>query len=475
MKKHLPTLDRILFVGMLLATVLAPTQFGFRLAGVNVCLVDPLIWGLGGVLGLRLLLARDCRWLLALPPAIVLFVGWATLSLVKAEALGAGIKDLIQYLEYLVVAVLLYLAVWRVEEQRRPLLIAFFGSATAVVGIGLVHYFAGDGLEPFQVRATFGNVTVLGGYLALMLPLAASLAWLAGRRPPSGGRQASTSGLQDFETPVSGLPSPVSGLPSPVSSLRSPVSSLQSPVSRLRSPVSSLRSSVSRLWLLALLVGGLVLLLAGGSLLAVLLALGVLLARAGRRLAWVGGIALLAVLLFVLPRLPRENLWVAHDSIAFFTPHGEPVIRYAEWQAAASMTAENPWLGVGVGNYQRNIGRYYGMLPSDNIKAEPDSQNLFLMVASSTGIPGLFAFAAILLGAICGALRGERDGSPRTATETALAWGAAAALLAFAVNALWAPMLVRGLGIPLAFLLAIARAAGLPKPSQAKPRARVPG
>jgi hypothetical protein len=122
------------------------------------------------------------------------------------------------------------------------------------------------------------------------------------------------------------------------------------------------------------------------------------------------------------------------------------------------MTLTHPWTGVGLGNYQKHIGQYYAQVPRRTGPAEPDTQNLYLVLASSLGLPGLLAFLAVLAYAASAALRGAAGAAPEDRRWQA--WGVAGALGAFAITAVWHPLLVRGIGLPLVFLLALARSVG---------------
>ena len=70
--------------------------------------------------------------------------------------------------------------------------------------------------------------------------------------------------------------------------------------------------------------------------------------------------------------------------------------RYLEWQAALNMMQAHPFLGVGLGNYQHNIGPYYGDLPKINT-AEPNQDNGYLIIASTTGFLGLIMLTWIFI------------------------------------------------------------------------------
>jgi len=163
----------------------------------------------------------------------------------------------------------------------------------------------------------------------------------------------------------------------------------------------------------------------------------------------------LVLWLFVVPELPRENAVALQESIQLYDADNAVALRYTEWQAATYMIEENPLLGVGTGGYQDHINIYYGMLPNPGgIKMAADTQNLYLVIGSSIGLPGLICFAGMLIWAMLSALR--RHAAAASIMEKGAAAGAFGGLLAFAINAVWSPLLVRGLGIPLVFLFALA-------------------
>ncbi|MDT8391662.1 MAG: O-antigen ligase family protein [Lentisphaeria bacterium] len=395
MKTWLTRVDHTLMWGSLLALAISPTQYGFRLAGnMNVCLVDPLIWGLGGLLGLRLLVSREWAVIKKPPVFAGLFFVFCAVSLVVSQSRMNGIKELIQYAEYFLVAPALFLHVLAMPRGRRWSLLVFAVATSAVIGFGLTQYLRLETVAAFAVGGSFGNANVLGGFLSLVLPLALSFA------------------------------------------------------------LSADRPWWPRLWGAALFLAGLFSLLSGGALVAVLTASIALVCLWRTKTAWVALAAVTALLMFIFPLLPRQNLWTAHDSIAVFTPDGEPAMRYPEWQAAAAMIADRPLTGVGLGAYQSHVGQYAGVIPDENVKAEADSQNMYLVLASTIGIPGVLCFALLLAMGVARGVREFIEGGQLN--HAAYKLGAAMALLAFAVNCVWSPLLVRGIGIPLAFILALA-------------------
>lgn len=385
-------LDKLVAAGIVAVLVLAPTQFSFEVREhTHLSIVDPILWLTALVWGIKVL--RDKTFSrITFPPVLAwLFVVQAALSLLTSEDRIGSAKEIIQTAEYFLVAIALFSTTMQAPGPRGRLTLVFLVTATVVIALGAVQYLQPSSVPAFGVGATLSNRNVLGGFLALVLPLFYALLL--------------------FDT-----------------------------------------SFLRRIWYALVTASGLMIMLSGGAMLGVLLALAVVSAlKSGKVLI----AYLCAVLLaggLVLPHLPREQGDILTDSVALYSG-GEPTTRYPEWQAALTMAQANPWLGVGTGTYQAHIGRYYGTVPSPAVKAESDSQNLYLVLASSMGWPGLAWFVGLLL--VCGS-RAMRSffttGDPR---RTGLAAGLVGSLIAFGVAAVWAPLLVRGIGLPLAVALSL--------------------
>jgi putative inorganic carbon (hco3(-)) transporter len=284
----------------------------------------------------------------------------------------------------------------REDGQRARQALALLAAVTgAVLALALAQYFGG-GDDPLAVRGTFGNRNVLGGFLALALPFCCA-----------GLMGASQTAVKAVCA--------------------------------------------------AMLAAGMIVNLAAASYFAVALVFLCMAAAKGARWFLTAAAAFLLLQNAVLQRLPRDNDVAHYRSVALYDESGEPERRYPEWQAAYSMALTHPWLGVGPGNYQKRIGQYYAQVPRRTGPSEPDTQNLYLVLAASLGLPGLIAFLAMLAYAAAAARGAAVNASGNVRW---LAWGAAGALGAFALTAVWHPLLVRGLGLPLAFVLALARGTG---------------
>ena len=403
-------IQRLFGAVALLALALSPTQRGFALAGVNVTIADLL---LAAAFGLALLTPGFFRR--RLPAENVVFVALVAVSAFFGGNLRDGLKEWMQIALYFLVGervMTTTLEIWDEKWERRASgMLLVIGGATAA--FALVQYYSPDPdvfplcLRPgLAVRGAFGNNNVLCGFYALLLPFAFSLALNRGR--PWWLRAA--LGL--------------------------------------------------------LVVAGLMTIFSGAALAIVAAVMSATAFRHHRILGVATALVLLGAFFLVAPELPRDNFAAAVQSVELYHSDsgsvryseeengvltweaGEPMRRYPEWQAALTMSFEHPLVGMGPGSYQRNIGPFYDVVPRATGPNEPDTQNLYLVIASTMGYPALFAFLAILYAAWNAGRAKEADAFQRAA---------AAGIIAFSLAAIWHPLLVRGLGIPLVFMLAIAR------------------
>jgi O-antigen ligase len=400
-------LSKIVTAGLLAIVFFAPTQHGVELVKKShLTLVDPLVWltfGLWFISACRSGAGRDIFRVPLLFP--LLFVAASALSLLNTPNPLRSAGTVVQNIEYFLAAYLLFASA-AADPAKRKLILNMFLVVSALVILLAVSQYAMPGRSDFQVCAAFDNANVMGGFLALVLPLVYGL-WLH---------------EQDAERKVACL---------------------------------------------VVMAGGFGVVLAGGSLLALVVAFAVLSMFRGR--FYFAGFAAIFLLGFflVLPQLPRHNPEVLRQSVALFNDEGAVARRYSEWQAAADMTREHPLIGVGSGCYQDRIGEFYGILPIEGGKAaQPDSQNLFLVLSASIGLPGLACFAGLLLAGMAQAARGYFSAGP--AAEKGLYLGAWGSLIAFSINAIWSPLLVRGIGIPLVIILAFAASHETAAPDETK-------
>jgi hypothetical protein len=153
-----------------------------------------------------------------------------------------------------------------------------------------------------------------------------------------------------------------------------------------------------------------------------------------------------------LKAMRRQSYFLMHQSPE--TNQWQVKKQFVEWQVAIARLSDpreaSFATGAGPGNYQFNIGAYYARLPNEK-KMPPDSNNLFLVQAVNIGLLGLaallwmvyrFAQIAFL------ALKKHHDDW--------LAAGVLGSLLAWIIINCFHALIVRGTGVMLAFLFALA-------------------
>ncbi|MFO7937549.1 MAG: O-antigen ligase family protein [Kiritimatiellia bacterium] len=385
-------LQRLFYASACLTALAAPSQWSFEIrSGLFIAFADITLI-LTAALWLVELSIRQKResLLKRLPPwSNILFVGCAALSMLVAADKLSALKELIQYILYFIVGYAVYDRFMRDFPQAvRTLLWILLISFVCISSLALFQYINTDNSD-LMVRGTFGNRNVLAGYFALALPL-------------------------------------------------------------LFSCIIETRSWITKIFLAVLLSAGLCLNLSGASYIAVVTAIALIAARKG--IKWFIPVTILLAVLQsqVLQRLPRENDLVHFRSIALYDSDGNINRRYPEWQAAGSMILTNPLLGVGAGNYQDHVGRYYDNMPRRTGPAEPDTQNLHLVIGASMGILALSAFLAMFIAPFV-----KNNIFPMKHSN--LIHGSIGSLSAFAFTAVWHPLLVRGIGLPFVMLLVLTR------------------
>ncbi|HUW56660.1 MAG TPA: hypothetical protein VMZ92_08500 [Planctomycetota bacterium] len=374
-----PKRDRleVLLLILVVAVILGhPTSHAFSLAWLGkllgfpvkivekaprMTLADILIWLAGAALVLRMLIRRDFRALKVLAVPAVVLILLAVASMLFAQNKLTAMADVVQFVEYFIVLTLVLASVLGTKGHLETLTWPWLAVGVFLV-IGSACEYLGTGRTSAEVSCTFLNRNVLSGYLAMLLPLA----W----------------GLMLFKRTDPGHP-----------------------IMRLA-------------WYLALLVIlglGLTVMLAGGPWIAAVLGILIVSVVRSRKLFPVVLLVMLVLVIGVYPLLPRNNTAVLAKSLQVFdeevktdNPMDRMNPRYVEWQAGVKFLTpgyhrqlgisrrahlRQLLLGVGIGNYQQHIGRFYGFLPKPNVNTtEPDTQSLYLVLAVSVGIPAVLAF-----------------------------------------------------------------------------------
>ncbi len=124
--------------------------------------------------------------------------------------------------------------------------------------------------------------------------------------------------------------------------------------------------------------------------------------------------------------------------------------RYLEMQASMNVISENALLGIGMGNYQNNIGTSFHELPKVNT-AEPNQNNTYLLIATTMGLLGLAALIWILLHSLISTrtfYKESIDKEKRTLYLMLLG-----SLVAGMIEGFFSYLLVSSLLIPIVFIL----------------------
>ena len=391
---------------VLATIVVAPTQWDISRQGGHITLVDPLVL-IAAACWLVRMLALGGWWRMPwpLPWQVAAFVLPAILSIFMAEREGTGdaLREAVKVVEYFVVGYILYDDLLRRHPRRlRTVLYLMLGVMVVIVLVALGQFiFCNDPIR--GVCGTFHSRNVLGGWLAMMLPIIFGVA--------------------------------------------------------LYTTDPSLRAG-----LLLLVLCGLLVILSAAALGAVL---GVMILIAATRGWRTFAIAVLAATCWVAvvtehvggfrdpdtkARVTTQQ--VLFGSVALYTPDGQPERRYPQWQSAVEMMLTHPWLGEGIGNYQRRVEQYTGTKPMPTGPSEPDIQNLYLVIGATMGLPALFGFLALLL---MPAFLAGTAASRHAHWRKGFVYGVAGGIAAFAITAIWHPLLVRGIGLHLVLLLVVAR------------------
>lgn len=133
--------------------------------------------------------------------------------------------------------------------------------------------------------------------------------------------------------------------------------------------------------------------------------------RLGRYLL-VGGLAAVLLAAFALPADYTKRLSALSQVFSAAQGHvpADSALRgrLSEVTSAAMMFRDHPVVGVGYGNFEIHYPRYAQMLGLDARREERQAHSLYLEVAAETGIVGMLAFGALVIGTLAGATRARR-------------------------------------------------------------------
>ncbi len=404
-------LDRLFYPALLLLIIIAPSQLSYAVHPHEGPFITPADVLLGLIFVLWLLgVAASRSWgkLWRAPEAAWAFLLVAILSMTIAADIKLAAREILQFGLYFIVAYLLVVDTLRRRQQLRTVVAALTAVTGVVVLWGLVDYI----IEPdaMDVAASFGNRNVYSAYLVMVLPLLYGLAIYASNR-------------------------------------------------------------LGKLALFVVVGIGAVTMLSGPlfwCLVAVLLVMSIYHSKYTAFYYVVVAGLILAIMPTALPRnydaaiTELGNIYESGEVYKVLRPRAladEEELRivkkrWLEWQPALMMLARNPMLGVGIGNYQLRIGEalYYGELPNVK-KSEPDTNNLYLVVAGSTGLAGLVCWIALFGRFVRWAEKMWIWAEDRF--EEGLAAGLAGSLAGIIIGNLFTSLSVRGTAIIMVLILAL--------------------
>jgi hypothetical protein len=438
-------------IGVLVFAIIAlhATSFAFPIRGggkgPRISLTEVLVWVTGGLWLFNAFLYAEWHSRAHVPRSAWLLILLAFVSfLFCAGDWLLGFAELVKFVTLFAALYFILVNVLTTRERLRTAIMLWMLVVAAVVVWGLIDYCRSEPAAPpqkpwdgfpYNVAASFADRNVLSGYLALVIPFA----WGMMIHPTSFGRAA---------------------------------------------------------WLVLLIAVSFVVMLAGGPWIAALAGIAVIsFVRGPRNCALVATVFVLA-LLIVVPLLPRNNIKVLGESIFAYSeqPQVRPVPlvmpdnaadrafvennfvdkarvspRYIEAQAALKFLTPGfgrevgisgvrhlgeLLFGVGIGNYQQNIGRFYQFLPKTTWNnTEPDTHCFYLVLAVSTGIPAALAFLCLIGGAL------RRAGAAYRAVEdpflSGVALGCIGSLTSLLVVNVFTSTVVHGVGPAMILVLAL--------------------
>ena len=408
-------------------------------------------------------------------PALVMIglpaVAAAHVAIRGSESITDSAKEIFQVVEYFIVATLLFVNLGGTRTRLRGLLSVFLLAISAVVLWGVIDYM----LQPdaFKASGPYGNINVLGTYLALVLPFTFGIALF------DEMRIWHRVSLMVLVLVGAAITLSAAALIATVAALLL--------VLALRSP--------------KLLLGGLMLLLAAIVFLPLHLRPDHKNVLAGSVSVYLDNNYLLgeksmlerAKALYgesryhdarrLLVQLDAEKKLSAEDQKLLETldekvgdneppptvlpsdrnGNAQPVVamRYKCWSASLRAALARPW-GTGPGTYKESVGPYYGSTLQYTYLSnqpevfnlgfvEPDTFNQFLVTAVELGIPGLLALVWFYLWGLSRSVMLYAD--THWPISRGIAAGAMASLAFFPIVAAYSGILVRGVALPLIFII----------------------
>ena len=361
--------------GLALTLVIAPlAAYTNYMTGAVLRPLDIGQMMLGLALGawlLRGLARREIRLpLVPLLWPLLIFVGWATISLLWAQSFEYAIPEVIKWVQ--VVLIMLIVVEARDRRSLGWVIAGMLASGVLQAALGIWQYgLRGIGPETFKISehlyrayGSFEQPNPYAGYIGLIWPIAAGL--LIGQ-----------------------------------------ISNLRARIPKGRAVMHLASRGLPLATCAMLLISALVFSWSRGAWLGALAAIVVMAAALPRRI-WlgVGGVALAVAVLLgantigVLPGAIRSRLTDFTQQAQVFDARGVGINdanyavleRLAHWQVAGEMIRYHPWTGVGFSNYEPAYPQYALMnwpIPLGH------AHNYYLNVLAESGIVGLGAYLVL--------------------------------------------------------------------------------
>jgi hypothetical protein len=371
--------------------IFSPDDLVHPIMGAQVSLADLLILVVFVIWSIQVLQNRTWTKVKLPPKAIFAFMGVIALSFLNAPDTKSVLKEILQSALYLFVFYTILLSRIQTRDILKKAFFILIGITTVVTIFAFYQAFVEQG-SPYLIRGLFSNRNLLGGFFVIMLPLFYAFAIVTKKRF-----------LKAFVLFLISISFLVIYSPFAVISV---VASLI---------IMSFFYSKKSLWAITLFLLMITITITFSS---------------KHQSVWKNELSIyeqgsiganynrVQRLLYDLPK----NIWLQKyfgDKVLtvkndLFISSVEPQTRtkvekyshledqqhikqrYIEWQAALNMVAVKPVIGFGAGIYQMFIGNHYGVLPKVNTM-EPNSENLYLLVASTMGVLGLAMLLWIVL------------------------------------------------------------------------------
>jgi O-antigen ligase len=363
------------------------------------------------------------RWP-ALSAPLVAFLLVAACSLLAAPSLTLALKELVKWVEVLVVVVIVHNEATPKRSQRIVFCLLLAAAAQALLGV--YQFVTASGPQGFAllgryVRAfgTFEQPNPFAGYLgaAAPLPLALALGWLRGR-----GKAYAASEWTIGWLALGALPLLAAGIG---------MSWSRGGWLAFAAATLVVCALQSRAWALA----------TGGALALVLLATALGLVPD----------AILGRLTSFVPFVGVADI----SGIEVTDANYASLERLAHWQSALHMWRDHPWFGVGFGNYSAVYAEY--ALPKWPY-ALGHAHNYYLNIAAETGLIGLSAYLGLWATAAWQTWRAARGTT--SAYHRALALGALGMLVHVSVHNVVDNLWVHNIYIHVAIVLGLVQHSG---------------